>query len=97
MAVCRKCNGTGVLPAYRHIEGGRCFSCDGTNRTGGTGVVGNLTPAEQVTFKVTCSCGHTTEVATFADQAERIGQFVASGRCEACVEASYEASYKDRG
>jgi hypothetical protein len=27
---CPKCGGSGYLPEYKHIEGGRCFACDGT-------------------------------------------------------------------
>lgn len=26
---CGKCNGTGFLSAFRHVEAGRCFSCKG--------------------------------------------------------------------
>lgn len=29
---CIKCNGTGTLPTFRHIEGGVCFRCGGTGR-----------------------------------------------------------------
>ncbi|MCR2807716.1 hypothetical protein [Paenibacillus soyae] len=27
---CRKCSGTGYLPQYNHIDGGKCFPCSGT-------------------------------------------------------------------
>ena len=26
---CPRCSGTGELPKFRHIEGGRCFLCEG--------------------------------------------------------------------
>lgn len=29
---CRRCRGTGNLPGFRHVEGGRCFRCGGTGR-----------------------------------------------------------------
>lgn len=29
---CWKCNGTGVIPAFRHVANGCCFACDGTGR-----------------------------------------------------------------
>jgi hypothetical protein len=25
---CKKCNGTGRIPMFAHIEGGRCFACN---------------------------------------------------------------------
>lgn len=28
--LCRKCDGTGKLPQFNHIEGGKCFECGGT-------------------------------------------------------------------
>ena len=28
--VCMRCGGTGYLPEYNHVEGGVCFSCDGS-------------------------------------------------------------------
>ncbi|GEM_PF-2342355 len=27
---CKKCNGTGYIPEYKHIQNGICFSCWGT-------------------------------------------------------------------
>ena len=24
---CRRCNNTGFIPQYKHIEGGKCFAC----------------------------------------------------------------------
>lgn len=29
---CLYCNGKGFIPEYSHIEGGRCFGCQGTGR-----------------------------------------------------------------
>lgn len=29
---CKRCNGTGHLQAYRHVDNGTCFSCGGTGR-----------------------------------------------------------------
>jgi hypothetical protein len=33
MATCTKCNGTGYLPQYAHIQGGVCFECEGTGQS----------------------------------------------------------------
>jgi hypothetical protein len=30
--VCYRCNGTGYVAAYAHIEGGACYGCEGTGR-----------------------------------------------------------------
>ena len=27
---CPACRGTGYIPEYKHIDGGRCFTCDGS-------------------------------------------------------------------
>jgi hypothetical protein len=32
--VCPKCGGTGIIKAFVHIEGGRCFMCNGTGKLG---------------------------------------------------------------
>ncbi len=29
---CSRCNGRGYIPNFRHIDGGKCFSCGGTGR-----------------------------------------------------------------
>lgn len=29
---CKKCNGTGFIPEYKHIQDGICFSCWGTGK-----------------------------------------------------------------
>ena len=28
MDCCRRCGGSGYLPSFRHVSGGRCFSCN---------------------------------------------------------------------
>jgi hypothetical protein len=30
--VCTRCNGTGYLPQFKHIEGGVCFKCRGAGK-----------------------------------------------------------------
>jgi RecJ-like exonuclease len=32
--VCPKCGGKGTIKGFEHIEGGRCFMCDGTGKVG---------------------------------------------------------------
>ena len=27
--ICSRCGGSGYLPRYNHVEGGRCFKCNG--------------------------------------------------------------------
>ena len=29
---CSRCEGTGHLPEFSHVEGGRCFACQGSGR-----------------------------------------------------------------
>lgn len=33
-AACPRCNGTGYLSQFRHVEQGRCFRCQGSGRVG---------------------------------------------------------------
>lgn len=30
---CPRCAGLGIIPAFRHIHGGRCLACDGNRNT----------------------------------------------------------------
>lgn len=30
--LCSKCNGSGRIEGFNHIDGGRCFQCDGSGR-----------------------------------------------------------------
>jgi hypothetical protein len=30
--VCQRCEGTGLIPHYGHIDRGRCFACNGTGK-----------------------------------------------------------------
>lgn len=30
--ICPRCGGTGVLEKFKHVEGGRCFDCEGSGK-----------------------------------------------------------------
>lgn len=30
---CKRCNGTGILTMYRHIDGGVCYGCGGSGKS----------------------------------------------------------------
>lgn len=55
MSKCLKCNGTGYIERFKHIEGGECFEC------GGSGVafdadeaVGKVKPQPKQFFYLSC-------------------------------------------